>query len=74
MRNVAEEVLGASAAVNMRVGGSDRVGIAGTVCRRSSTASRLSTWAVPMSISCRRAEAVAKVHTLAAFDYLTNRS
>jgi succinyl-diaminopimelate desuccinylase len=75
VRDVAEEVLGVPPAVNMRVGGSDsrwyrRHGIPTVVYGLTP----FNMGSADEHILVDELSAVAKVHTLAAFDYLTNRS
>jgi succinyl-diaminopimelate desuccinylase len=75
VRDVAEEVLGAAPAVNMRVGGSDsrwyrRHGVPTVVCGLTP----FNMGGPDEHILVDELSAVAKVHTLAAFDYLKNRS
>ena len=75
VRDVAEEVLGTSPAVNMRVGGSD------SRWYRRHNVPTVVYGLTPFNmggpdehILVDELSAVAKVHALAAFDYLTNRS
>jgi acetylornithine deacetylase/succinyl-diaminopimelate desuccinylase-like protein len=74
IRDVAEEVLGAAPAVNMRVGGSDsrwyrRYNVPTVVYGLTP----FNMGGPDEHILVDELSAVAKVHTLAAFDYLTNR-
>lgn len=75
VRNVAEEVFGVAPAVNMRVGGSDsrwyRMHGVPTVVYGLTP---FNMGAPDEYILTEELRAVAKVHTLAAFDFLTNRS
>ena len=75
MRDVAEEVLGTAPAVNMRVGGSDsrwyrQHGVPTVVYGLTP----FNMGGPDEHILVDELRAVAKVHTLAAFDFLTNRS
>ena len=75
VRDVAEEVLGTAPAVNMRVGGSDsrwyrQHGVPTVVYGLTP----FNMGAADEHILVDELKAVAKVHTLAAFDFLTNRS
>jgi len=75
VRDVAEEVLGTAPAVNMRVGGSDsrwyrQHGVPTVVYGLTP----FNMGAADEHILVDELKAVAKVHTLAAFDYLTNRA
>jgi len=75
VRDVAEEVLGAAPAVNMRVGGSDsrwyrQHGVPTVVYGLTP----FNMGGPDEHILVDELRAVAKVHALAAFDYLTNRS
>jgi succinyl-diaminopimelate desuccinylase len=75
VRDVAEEVLGTAPAVSMRVGGSDsrwyrRHGVATVVYGLTP----FNMGGTDEHILVAELSAVAKVHTLAAFDYLTKRS
>jgi succinyl-diaminopimelate desuccinylase len=75
VRDVASEVLGSPAAVNMRVGGSDsrwyrRHGVPTVVYGLTP----FNMGAADEHILVDELKAVAKVHTLAAFDFLSNRS
>ena len=75
VRDVAEEVLGAAPAVNMRVGGSDsrwyRLHGVPTVVYGLTP---FNMGGPDEHILVDELKAVAKVHTLAAFDFLTNRA
>ena len=70
---VAAEVLGKAPAVNMRVGGSDsRWYRLFGVPTRGARPARPSTWAAPDEyVLVDELLAVAKIHTLAAFDFLS---
>ena len=75
VRDVAAEVLGRTPAVNMRVGGSDsrwyrQWGVPTVVYGLTP----FNMGAPDEHILVDELEAVAKVHTLAAFDFLSNRS
>src|SRR5262245_31702880 len=75
VRDVATEVLGTTPAVNMRVGGSDsrwyrQYGVPTVVYGLTP----FNMGAADEHILIDELKAVAKVHTLAAFDFLTNRS
>jgi acetylornithine deacetylase/succinyl-diaminopimelate desuccinylase-like protein len=74
VRDVAAHVLGSVPAVNMRVGGSDsrwyrQYGVPTVVYGLTP----FNMGAVDEHILIDELKAVAKVHTLAAFDFLTNR-
>jgi succinyl-diaminopimelate desuccinylase len=75
VRNVAEEVLGQPPAVNMRVGGSDSRwyrmhGVPTVVCGLTP----FNMGGPDEYILVDELRAIAKVHTLAAFDFLTDRA